>query len=88
MARYVIPGDALSLMAKYADDHLVSYGQAVRLLRVSQRSVLELIAGGAIPTQEGVRRCIRIGDLREFKIRQRAAIREISEISEALGHDE
>ncbi|MFN8515762.1 MAG: helix-turn-helix domain-containing protein [Chloroflexia bacterium] len=73
----------------FADDQIVTHSEAARLLRVSRRSVLELVAVGAFPAQgrAGQRR-IRIGDLRAFKARQRAGIREISEISEELGYDE
>lgn len=77
------------LATQHADDQLVTYSQAAHLLRVSRRSVLELVAVGALPAQERAgRRRIRIGDLRAFRARQRAGIREISEISEALGYDE
>lgn len=77
------------LAMMHIDDQLVTYGQAARLIRVSRRSVVELVALGAIPAQERAgRRRIRIGDLRAFKARQRAAMREMSEISEALGYDE
>jgi hypothetical protein len=77
------------LSALPADDQTVTLGQTARLLRVSRRSIDELVAAGAIPAQERAgRRRIRTGDLRAFKARQRAAIREHGRLSEELGYDE
>ena len=79
--------DPLAMML--ADDQVVTFGQAAQLLQNSRRSVGELVASGALPAhQRAGRRRIRIGDLRAFKARQRAGIREIGLLSEALGYDE
>lgn len=72
-----------------ADDHELSTTQAARWLRVSRQHLVDLLKVGAIPYRMvGAHHRVRLGDLRAYKERQRAALREITRIGEELGYDE
>jgi excisionase family DNA binding protein len=91
-------GDLLPAMAAAAqllaaeeppDDRELSSTQAARWLRVSRQHLVDLLKVGAIPYRMvGAHHRVRLGDLRAFKERQRAALREITRIGEELGYDE
>lgn len=71
------------------DDRELTTTQAARWLQVSRQYLVDLLKAGAIPYQRvGTHHRIRVGDLRDFKARQRAALREITRLGEELGYDE
>lgn len=71
------------------DDHELTTTQAAHWLRVSRQHLVDLLKAGALPYRMvGAHHRVRVGDLRAFKDRQRAALREITRLGEALGYDE
>lgn len=72
-----------------SDDRELSTTLAARWLHVSRQHLVDLLKARAIPFRMvGAHHRIRVGDLRAFKERQRAALREMSRIGEELGYDE
>lgn len=70
------------------DDRELTTTQAARWLQVSRQYLVDLLKAGAIPYQRvGTHHRVRVGDLRDFKERQRAALREITRLGEELGYD-
>ncbi len=70
------------------DDRELTTTQAARWLQVSRQYLVDLLKAGAIPYQRvGTHHRIRVGDLRAFKTRQHAALREITRLGEELGYD-
>jgi excisionase family DNA binding protein len=79
---------ARALAEEPADDRELSSTQAARWLRVSRQHLVDLLKVGAIPYRMvGAHHRVRLGDLRAYKERQRAALREITRIGEELGYD-
>jgi excisionase family DNA binding protein len=73
----------------FPDDRELTTTQAALWMRVSRQHLVDLLKAGAIPYRKvGAHHRVRVGDLREFKERQRAALREITRIGEELGYDE
>lgn len=76
-------------MLPLPDDRELTTTQAARWLQVSRQYLVDLLKAGVIPYQRvGTHHRIRVGDLRDFKARQRAAVQEITRLGEALGYDE
>ncbi len=72
-----------------SDDRELSTTQAARWLHVSRQHLVDRLKAGALPFRMvGAHHRVRLGDLRAFKDRQRAALRAITRIGEALGYDE
>lgn len=71
------------------DDRELSTTQAARWLRVSRQHLVDLLKAGALPYRMvGAHHRVRLGDLRAYQERQRAALRAITRIGEELGYDE
>jgi excisionase family DNA binding protein len=71
------------------DERELTTTQAARWLHVSRQHLVDLLKAGTIPYRMvGAHHRVRLGDLRAFKGRQRAALRAITRIGEALGYDE
>jgi len=71
------------------DERELTTTQAARWLHVSRQHLVALLKAGTIPYRMvGAHHRVRLGDLRAFKGRQRAALRAITRIGEALGYDE
>ena len=80
---------AESALRSLPDDRELSTTRAARWLQVSRQHLVDLLKAGAIPYRKvGAHHRVRIGDLRDFKARQRVALREITRIGEELGYDE
>lgn len=70
-------------------DRELSTTRAARWLRVSRQHLVDLLKAGAIPYRMvGAHHRVRLGDLRAYQERQRAALRAITRIGEELGYDE
>jgi excisionase family DNA binding protein len=68
------------------DDVEVSTTQAAAYLGISRQYLARLLDRGAIPYRMvGSHHRLRLGDLRAYQTRQRAAIREVAHLSETLG---
>ena len=71
------------------DERELSTTQAARWLQVSRQHLVDLLKAGALPYRMvGAHHRVRVGDLRAFQARQRAALRELTRIGEELGYDE
>lgn len=68
------------------DDTELTTTQAARFLRLSRQYLARLLDRGALPYRMvGSHHRLRVGDLRAYQARQRAAIREAAHLSEELG---
>jgi excisionase family DNA binding protein len=68
------------------DDAELTTTQAARFLRISRQYLARLLDRGALPHRMvGSHHRLRVGDLRAYQARQRAAIREAARLSEELG---
>lgn len=71
------------------DDRELTTTAAARWLQVSRQHLVDLLKAELLPHRMvGAHRRVRLGDLRAYKARQRATLREISQLSEDLGYDE
>jgi excisionase family DNA binding protein len=68
------------------DDAELTTTRAARFLSISRQYLARLLDRGAIPYRMvGTHHRLRVGDLRAYRGRQRAAIRETAQLSEELG---
>jgi excisionase family DNA binding protein len=72
--------------AALPDDAELTTTKAARFLKVSRQYFARLLDQGVIPYRMvGTHHRVRLGDLRAFKARQRAAIRDLAQLSVDLG---
>jgi excisionase family DNA binding protein len=74
-------------LALLPDDAELTTTKAAHFLRISRQYLARLLDRGAIPYRMvGSHHRLRVGDLRAYQTRQRAAIQEAAQLSEELGH--